>query len=221
MYRQIFLASLATLLAALSGCSSKFVPDTETTCDPPVAFQQQFIAESLDSVFRGMDFSRLRGKLVEIEVIGPYIDGDVEDYIRSLVQLELAKSGALSETAFADRDPDYKANVMVRYGGVNDVVKWAILYEWRQRDYVFHIQVAVFSMEGDDYFVQSGKGASEITVARNFYLIFFPIPLPTEYSRIKSASPFSKTVRSYDAAKRGFGDSDLRRSRASVPQRVR
>jgi hypothetical protein len=215
---------IAVLLAAVTvvGCSSKYVPDVETALNPPVAYQQQFIAEALDNVFRGMDFSRLRGKLVEIEVVGVYPDTVLNDYLRAMLQLELAKAGALSETALVgDRMPDYKANIMLKVGGVNDIVRWALLYEWRQKHYVYDVQVAVFNVKGEDYFVQSGKGATEITVARNFYLLFFPIPLPTEYSRQKGMSVFGQYVRTYDEARRGARDSSLRRDRGNVPRFVR
>ena len=187
---------------ALGGCSTKFVPDNETELAPPVAFQQQFVAEALDSTFRGMDFSRLRGKRVTIELTGIYPDTDVEDYIIAMLRLELAKAGAITEETDPEKPPDYTAIVMLRIGGVNDVVRSAVLYEWRQKHYAYEAKVAVLSAKGEDYFVQSGKGATEVTIARRLYLLFFPIPLPCEYSRRKGFSWWGQVARTYGEYKR-------------------
>ena len=101
------------LALGLTGCSTKWLPDAEAAINPPVAYQQQFIAEALDDCFSTMDFSRLRGQVVEIEVLGVYVDGDIADYCRSKLQVELAKAGAVSETYLVDKPPTYKANIML------------------------------------------------------------------------------------------------------------
>lgn len=220
MTRLIVVVTLLALAVGATGCSTKFVPDAEAALNPPVAFQQQFIAEAVDDIFKGMNFSRLNGKLVEIEVLGVYADGDVADYLRAMLQLELAKAGAMSETDLTDKAPDYKANIMLRIGGVNDVVKSAFFYEWRQKHYVYDVKVAVFSVSGKDYFLQSGKGATEVTIARRFYFLFAPIPLPCEYNTAKGTSFMWQTLQTYDAGKRAFRSSRARRDWRAVPQTV-
>lgn len=207
------------LLAAclLSGCATKWVPDTDSPLNPPVAFQQQFIVEALDDVFATMDFSRLGGQLVDIEVSGVYIDGDIADYLRSRLQLELAKAGAMSEVNWSDQVPQYKANIMVRTGGVNDLVNSALFFEWRQKQFTYDIQVAVMNIQGGDYFVQSGQGRTEVTISRNFYLLFFPIPLPSEWSTTKGMNFFSQARDTYDAAKRADRNPELLFDRSQIP----
>lgn len=200
---------LAAVLIAVSGCSTKFLPDSESALNPPVAFQQQFIAEAIDDVFSTMNFSGLSGKLVDIEVMGVYVDGDVADYMRSKLQLELAKAGAASEPQWASKDPDYKANIMVRIGGVNDVTKTALFYEWRQKVYTYDVQVALMAMDGSRYFTQSGMGSSEATIGRRFYLIFFPIPLPVEFSPTKGMTFWGQAKQTYDAGKTVYDNPNL------------
>lgn len=194
--------ALFCLVACLAtSCATKFVPDTESALNPPVAYQQQFMAEAIDDVFATMDFSRLSGRLVDIEVMGVYIDGDIAEYLESRLQLELAKAGAMSEITWSDRIPDYKANIMVRMGGVNDVVKSALFYEWRQKQYTYDVEVAVMGINGGDYFVQQGKGYSEVTIANRLYILFFPIPLPSEFSPTKGMTFWGQAKDTYDAAK--------------------
>jgi hypothetical protein len=207
---------LALVAAAASGCSVKWIPNTESALNPPVAFQQQLIAEAVDDVFATMDFSRMGGELVDIEVMGVYADGDVADYLRGKLQLELAKAGAMTEVGLVDRIPGYKANIMLRYGGVNDLVKSTGLYEWRLKQFTYDVEVVVFNVEGKDYFVQTGQGENAVTISRAFYLLFFPVPLPTEWSLRKGRSLFQQGVQTYDAGKRGFKDSGLRRDRGNV-----
>jgi len=207
--------ALALALGA-AGCATKWLPDAEAAINPPVAYQQQFIAEALDDCFSTMDFSRLRGQVVEIEVLGVYVDGDVADYYRSKLQVELAKAGAISETYLVDKPPTYKANIMLRMGGVNDLVKSALLYEWRQKQYTYDVQVAVFSVTGKDYFIQSGQGENAATIARAFYFLFFPIPLPCEWSPRKGRSFFAQVNETYDAGKRAFDSSRARRDRSNI-----
>ena len=210
---------LALVLVALSltGCSVKWIPDAESALNPPVAYQQQFIAEALDDVFASMDFSRLRGEVVEIEVMGVYEDGDISDYMRGRLQLELAKAGAISETTLVEQAPTYKANIMLRQGGVNDLVKSALFFEWRQKQYVYDVEVDVFQIEGKDYFTQTGQGQNAVTIAKNFYLLFFPIPLPNEWSTRKGRSLLSQVNQTYDASKRGFSNNGLYRDRSQIP----
>ncbi len=209
-HARAFLAAL-TALAALPilGCATKWVPDSESSLTPPVAFQQQFMAEAIDDAFYTMDFSRLGNKLVDVEVLGVYVDGDVADYMRARTQLELAKAGARSEVDWERDPPDYKANIMVRYGGVNDIVKTSLFYEWREKVYTYDVEVAVFSLDGSDYFVQTGRGATEITIKRNLYILFFPIPLPNEWSSRKGLSPIKQYKQTYDAGKRIYDDPSL------------
>ena len=210
-------AAIAMVLAlGLTGCSTKWLPDAEAAVNPPVAYQQQFIAEALDDCFSTMDFSRLRGQVVEIEVLGVYVDGDVADYCRSKLQVELAKAGAISETYLVDQPPTYKANIMLRTGGVNDLVKSALFYEWRQKQYTYDVQVVVFSLTGKDYFIQSGQGENAATIARAFYFVFFPIPLPCEWSPRKGRSFLAQVNETYDAGKRAFGSSRARKDRGNI-----
>jgi len=214
------LLALPMLALLAGGCATKWVPDTESALSPPVAFQQRFMADAIDNCFYTMDFSRLGGKLVEIEVMGVYVDGDVADYARSKLQLELAKAGARTEIQWFAQPPDYKANIVFRYGGVNDVVKDALLYEWRQKEYTYDVQVAVMSLTGKDYFTQSGKGATEITIARRLYLIFFPIPLPSEWSTRKGTTFYTQIKETYDAGKRAQQNPNLMRDVNQVPTTI-
>ncbi len=209
---------LASLFAIFMfcGCATKWVPDAESSLNPPVAFQQQFMAEAIDDVFYSMDFSRLSNDLVDIEVMGVYVDGDIADYLRGRMQLELAKAGARSEVDWSRDTPDYKANVMVRVGGVNDTTKTSLFYEWRQKTYTYDVEVAVFSLDGSDYFVQTGKGATEITVSRKLYLLFFPIPLPNQWSTQKGLSPIMQYKQTYDAGKRLYDNPSLARDPNSL-----
>ncbi len=206
---RVVLSAFAALL--FCGCATKWIPDSESSLNPPVAFQQQFIAEAIDDAFYTMDFSRLSNQLVDIEVMGVYVDGDIADYMRGRTQLELAKAGARSEVDWSRDVPDYKANIMVRVGGVNDIVKTSLFYEWREKIYTYDVEVAVFSLDGSDYFVQTGRGATEITVARKLYLLFFPIPLPNEWSTRKGISPIQQYKQTYDAGKRVYDDPSLMR----------
>ncbi len=211
-----YLSIIALALIFSTGCASKWLPDTEAPLNPPVAYQQQFIADAIDNAIGTMNFSRLAGKLAEIEVLGVYADGDIADYIRAKIQLELAKAGALSETQWSENTPDYKINVMIRVGGVNDLVKTALFYEWRQKEFTYDIKVAVFSMNGGDYFIQSGKGTTRATIARRFNMIFFPIPLPSEYSTIKGVTTLSQYRDTYNAAKQVRQDPGLMRDRSQL-----
>ncbi len=210
--------AMAACVAMLTGCSTKWLPDADSPINPPVAFQQEFIADALDDVFKSMNFARLKGKVVDIEVMGVYADGDIADYLRAKLQLELAKAGALSEVDSLDRDVDYKANIMLRHGGVNDIVKSAVFYQWREKVYDYDVQVAVFDVKGGHYFVQSGKGASSAVVARKFYLLFFPLPLPNEWSTTKGTNIYSQMSETYDAAKRVKNDRSLMYDRSQIPK---
>ena len=218
MVRQVAVWCVVVLGLVGSGCSVKWLPDTDSPLNPPVAYQQEFIAQAIDDSFQTMDFSRLRGEVVEIAVMGVYADGDVEDYLHAKLQLELAKAGAISETDLVEKTPTYKANIMLRYGGVNDLVKSAMLYEWRQKQFTYDVQVVVFNIEGKDYFIQSGKGENNATISRVLYLGFFPIPLPTTWSTNKGRSFLWQLNQTYDAGKRGFRSSRLRRDRGNIMQ---
>lgn len=195
----------------ICSCSTKWVPDSQSPLNPPVAFQQEFIADAIDEVFYSMDFSRLSGQVVDIEVMGVYPDGDIAEYLRGKLQLELAKAGAQSEIAWTDYNPSYKANIMIRYGGVNDIVKSTLFYEWRVFRYTYDVEVNVFSMDGNDYFVQSGKGSTDVTVAKNLNILFFPIPLRSEWSTKKNISPFDQYRDTYNSGKRIYEDPSLYR----------
>jgi hypothetical protein len=190
------------LLATLGiGCAGRFVPDTESALPPPVAIQQEMMAGAIDDAFAQMDFSRLKNAAVEIEVVGVYLDGDVADYLRSRLQLELAKVGCRTEIDRLGIKPDYKANLMVRVGGADDVTHAAPFYSSRTKIYRYDVQVAVTSFEGKDFFTQSGKGEREILVDRRVDLLFIPIPLHTEYRLYKGTCPLSRGGNTYSGEK--------------------
>jgi len=214
MFRIVVLVAIATIS---SGCAAKWIPDTESALNPPVAYQQQFIAEALDDAFSTMDFSRLADKLVAIEVLGVYVDGDIADYIRGKVQVELAKAGAMSEPAWATQDPDFKMNIMIRHGGVNDLVKAALFYEWRIKEFTYDIEVAAFSLDGGSYFSQSGQGTQSVTVARRLYAIFFPIPLPNDWTTTKGRTPYIGLNETYSAGKQVRNNPSLMGDRGQLP----
>jgi hypothetical protein len=217
MQQSILLMTLACAIL-LTGCTVKWLPDAESALNPPVAIQQKFIADALDQVFSRMDFSKLSGKVVDIEVVGVYADGDVEDYIRARIQAELAKAGAISEVDLVEKPVTHKANVMMRYGGVNDFVTSTLFYEYRVKQYAYDVEVNVFSVNGQDQFTVVGQGDTEATISRAFYLLFFPIPLPNAYSTRKGRSFFSQVNETYDAAKKGTSSSSARRNRGNIMQ---
>lgn len=188
-------------IGMLTGCATKWVPDTESPLNPPVAYQQKFIVDALDQAISTMNFSRLSGDLVDIEVSGVYVDGDIADYLRSKIQVELAKAGAKSESTWGSDEYSHKMNVMVRVGGVNDLAKTMPFYEWRQKVFTYDIDVGVFSLDGSEYFEQSGKGETKVTVAKRLYIGFIPIPLPSEWSTSKGVTLFQQASDTYNASK--------------------
>jgi len=54
------------------------------------------------------------------------------------------------------------------------------------------------------------------TIARSFYLLFFPIPLPSAWSTNKGRTFLWQINRTYDEGKRGFRSSRLRRDRTNI-----
>ena len=93
-----------------------------------------------------------------------------------------------------------------------------LLAEARERIQHLKTLAGFLTWAGKDFFSRRGTGTSEITIGRVFYILFFPVPLPCEYSTTKGRSWFAQHTEAYDAAKKGIKDRDARRDRGNVLQ---
>lgn len=96
MRHMLFLTVLLSL--GLTGCvgTRTYLPVNQGPVGVRVPSQQLLLADAVDQAVKGLDLKDLSGKTVVVEPVGvfPHTKTDLVDYLKSAVEIVLAKNGA-------------------------------------------------------------------------------------------------------------------------------